>query len=70
MARERTLAVLMALSSAVAVGCSSEDVKRTGYETLQNIREQRCQEGVAADCRERQSYQAYRQQIEGTQRWR
>jgi hypothetical protein len=44
--------------------CSTESLKRTGYETLQNVQEQRCQKDLSSECPERESYDAYQRKIE------
>ena len=53
------LAVCVLLLSALACACSSEDVRRTTYETLQNVGEQQCDKDLSGDCPERQSYDEY-----------
>jgi hypothetical protein len=40
--------------------CSSEGVKRTTYETLQNIGDQQCEKELSSECPERQTYDEYR----------
>lgn len=52
-------AAILAISS-----CSTESLKRTGYETLQNIQETQCQKYLSADCSERESYDTYRRRME------
>jgi len=37
-------------------------LQRTGYETLQNIEEQRCQKDLSSDCAPRESFDAYRRE--------
>ena len=44
----------------VTAGCSRETLQRTGYETLQNLEDQRCQKDWSAECRPRESYDSYR----------
>jgi hypothetical protein len=39
--------------------CSSESLKRTGYEALQNIGEQQCEKELLSECQERESYDDY-----------
>lgn len=41
------------------LGCSTESWKRTGYETLQNIEDERCLRDWSSDCPERESYDEY-----------
>ena len=40
-------------------GCSSESAKRTAFETLQNMREQQCDQDLSGNCPQRQSYADY-----------
>ena len=42
-----------------AAGCSAESLQRTGYETLQNIEQQRCQKDLSAECAPRESFDSY-----------
>jgi hypothetical protein len=44
---------------ALVQGCSSETVKRTSFETLQNIREQECEKDLSGKCPPRESYDDY-----------
>jgi hypothetical protein len=46
-------------------GCSQEVVKRTAYETLQNVREQACQKDMTGECEDRQRYDDYQRQRQG-----
>ena len=43
----------------VISSCSSESLKRTGYETLQNIGQQQCEKELSSECQERESYDDY-----------
>lgn len=43
--------------------CSAETFKRTGYETLQNIQETKCQKELSAECSDRESYDAYQKKL-------
>ena len=52
-------AVLAALSIAILQGCSRESAKRTAFETLQNIREQQCEQDLSGECPPRESYADY-----------
>ncbi len=56
------LGVLIAL---LCTGCSSETVKRTTYETLQNVKEQNCRQDPSIDCEKRETYDDYQRQREG-----
>lgn len=40
--------------------CSSDSLKRTGYETLRNVNRQQCEKELSADCMEQESYDDYR----------
>ena len=43
-------------------GCSKEDFKRSAYETIQNIRKQKCRENLSSqgtDCMKGESYEEY-----------
>lgn len=39
--------------------CSGESLKRTGYETLQNVQRQQCQEDLSSECPEPKRYEVY-----------
>ena len=45
-------------------GCSKDALKRTGYETVQNIGQQQCEKDLSSDCPERDSYEAYQRKVE------
>jgi hypothetical protein len=49
------MAVLISISA-----CSTETLKRTTYETLQNIEDLQCQKDFSTDCPDRESYEAYK----------
>ena len=51
----------------VISACSTESVKRTTYETLQNIEEAQCQKDLSADCSDRESYEAYKRKTENNE---
>jgi hypothetical protein len=40
-------------------GCSIESLKRTSYESLQNIGEMQCQKELSSECQKRESYDDY-----------
>lgn len=42
--------------------CSSEDLKRTGFETLQNVRERDCPQDLTSSCPQRGSCDKYREE--------
>jgi len=56
------LAVLIML---LCAGCSSDAVKRTTYETLQNVKEQNCRQDPSVDCEKRETFDDYQRQREG-----
>lgn len=55
----RLLGVLFMSAIIFTVACSKETVKRTGYETLQNIREQECYKTPSIDCEQRERIEVY-----------
>ena len=42
-----------------SLGCSSETLKRTAYETLQNVRQKDCNNQPSVECEKRDSMEAY-----------
>jgi hypothetical protein len=58
--------VLLATILPTVCGCSTESWKRTGYETLQNVRQQQCEKSLSetGQCGERKSYETYRREVE------
>ena len=52
-------ALLAALAITILQGCSSESAKRTAFETLQNMREQQCEQDLSSRCPPRESYADY-----------
>ncbi len=57
---KRSLITLLAGVLIATSACSAETVKRTTYETLQNIVEAQCQEDLSTDCTGRVSYETYK----------
>ena len=51
-----------------AAGCSADSLQRTGYETLQNIEEQRCQKDLSAECAPRESFNGYQREKQELQK--
>ena len=45
------------------LGCSVEVLKRTSYETLQNVKQQQCQESPSVECPDRETYNEYQKDI-------
>jgi len=64
--RNRVLYLLVA-GLLISAGCSNQSLQRTGYETLQNIEEQRCQKDLSAECPQRDSFDAYQRDRQGLQ---
>ncbi|MHB8534233.1 MAG: hypothetical protein ACYDBW_02170 [Sulfuricaulis sp.] len=62
--RRRTgpgIVAIIGLGTALlAAGCSTETTQRTGFETLQNLRQQECRKNHDSDCQKRESYDEYR----------
>ena len=50
-----------------AHGCSTESLKRTGYETLQNVEDERCLRNLSSECPERESYDEYQRKTQDFQ---
>jgi len=49
------------------VGCSDQTIKRTTYDTLQNIRDKECSRTPSVNCDKRESLEVYedkRQQVQ------
>ena len=44
------------------LSCSSESLKRTSYETLQNIGELQCKKDLSSECLERERYDDYQRE--------
>ncbi len=57
--------VLVVLVAILFSGCSSETVKRTTYETLQNVKERNCRQDPATDCDKRETYDDYQRKRDG-----
>jgi predicted acetyltransferase len=47
--------------------CSTEFYKKTGFEMLQNIHEQQCQQELSAQCPQRESYEEYQRKLKDSQ---
>lgn len=47
--------------------CSTESYKKTGFELLQNIQEQQCQQDLSAQCPQRESYEEYQRKLKDSQ---
>ena len=51
---------LWLLGLAVALpACSSGDLKRNAYATVQNLQQQQCQKAMQDDCRSKQNFDSY-----------
>jgi len=55
----KKIIVVIASLFFIASACSSETVKRTTYETLQNIRQQECSRTPSVECEKRESMEVY-----------
>ena len=51
--------IILVILFCLTAACSSETVKRTTYETLENVRMNQCDKELSADCQNRQSYEEY-----------
>ena len=51
----------------VISACSTEFYKKTGFEMLQNIQEQQCQQDLSAQCPQRESYEEYQRKLKDSQ---
>jgi len=58
--------VVMTSFGLLLPGCTRDTFKRSTYETLQNIQEQRCREQPGLECPPRESYDHYQRQRTGT----
>jgi hypothetical protein len=59
----RFLVCLLGLAwLALASGCSTETLRRTAYETLQNVGQQECEKSMSSDCQKRVSYDEYQRE--------
>lgn len=66
----RTFQPFCLLAITLFSGCSTDQAKRTAYETLQNVRQQECLKNWSADCGKRESYEDYdrkRKELESSQ---
>lgn len=52
----------------LASGCSTEALRRTAYETLQNLGQQECEKNPSDDCEKRLSYDEYQREREELKR--
>jgi hypothetical protein len=55
---------LLILVLGVVQTCSSDSLKRSAYETMENIRQQECHKDLSSKCPERQSYEDYKRDKE------
>ena len=51
--------MLLVAMIVISGACSNESLKRTGYETLQNVQQQQCLNHPSSECPERESYEDY-----------
>ena len=50
---------LLIIEVVISTGCSDREIKRTTYETLQNIREQECSRTPSVECEKRDKLEVY-----------
>jgi hypothetical protein len=50
---------LLTIILGVVQACTSDSLKRSAYETMENIRQQECHKDLSSECPERQSYEDY-----------
>ena len=43
-------------------GCSTETLRRTAYEVLQNVGQQECEKNMSSDCEKKVSYDEYQRE--------
>ncbi len=55
---------LMIVTFGAVLACTSESLKRTAYETMENVRQQECHKDLSSECPERQSYEDYQRDKE------
>ena len=60
----RAMIPVAALASLVAGSCSADAVKRSAYETAQNVGRQQCRDAQAAPCNEHVDYETYERERE------
>jgi hypothetical protein len=61
---------LLIIVLGVVQACTSDSLKRSAYETMENIRQQECHKDLSSKCPERQSYEDYRHDTEELERSR
>lgn len=61
----RTWLIFITSLFLVATACSKGQVKRTTYETLQNIRQQECMRTPSVECEERERLEVYEDKRKG-----
>jgi hypothetical protein len=55
---------LLTIILGVVQACTSDSLKRTTHEIMENIRQQECHKALSSECPERQSYADYLNDIE------
>lgn len=55
---------LLIVIFSVVQACTSESLKRTTYETMENVRQQQCDKDLSSECPKRQSYEDYQRDKE------
>ena len=61
---KKTAIFLLCASLLTAAGCSNENAKRLGYESMRNMELQECLKDSAIDCPDRESYNDYQRKRE------
>ena len=60
--------VLLACVSIVSMSaCSMDSLKRTGYEIVEDMREQQCDKDLSSDCAPRESYDVYQKKLDDSE---
>jgi hypothetical protein len=55
---------LLIVIFAVVQACTPDSLKRTTYETMENLKQQECQRDFSYECPERQHYEDYQRDKE------
>ncbi len=62
------MVTLLIIIFGVVQACSSESLKRTAYETMENVKQQECHKDLSTECPERQRYEDYQRDKEELER--
>lgn len=55
-------AMMLIVLLVAVTACSRQQAQRAAYETLHNIKQQRCDDRVAGDCQDKEGYDSYQRQ--------